>query len=223
MKGSLRPRWKRVLFWTLFVYALLTLFMVRYRWTLDQQRRIISERLGERVGEKDGASPGAAPEGGPDASARQMPGDEVERQLEEVSREWASRPAEERQQALASRMEELSRMAPGEVEEMAEHLAGLVGAEPVVEKRVEIAELDLETAVPVNMSEEVDAEGGARVRIEMMDSRGHLAEIDVSKQEMTPEELQALEAYRLMNRMPALHRLRPLLAPLLRERLEEGE
>lgn len=53
--------------------------------------------------------------------------------------------------------------------------------------------------------------------MELQDEEGRIGELWVPESDLSPEEKQALRAFEMMNRVPVLHELRPILTPLMRE------
>jgi hypothetical protein len=209
---KLERKWKRIIGWTFFVHLLILVAIVRYRWAQVQQ-----EPLQDKINK---ASQNSAPHHSPSEPNKiveEVSKDELARLLEQAPEGWEGASVEKREKALSDRIDELAVMEPERVEGIVNHLMDLSGKEAVLEKKVEITELDLDSAVPVNMMESLDSEGNPTVIMTLQDSDGRMSELFVDPDDMSPEEVQALRAFKMMNKVPALHKLRPLLTPLMRK------
>jgi hypothetical protein len=208
----LERKWKRIFGWTAFICMLIAVITMKWAWTINQQ-----ESLREQIRRNSRNPPPHQSPSEPDASVQEISKEELSDLLENATQGWDGAAPEKREQALMSRIEEMAQMEPERVEGVVDHLLALSGAEVLPERRVELEELDLNSIVPVNMVETVSEDGKAVVVMEVQDAQGQISEVRLAPEEMTPEEQQALRAFRLMNQVPALHRLRPLLTPLLRQ------
>jgi len=208
----LERKWKRIIGWTAFICMVILVATLKFVWTLDQQ-----ETLQEKIRRNAQNPPPHHSPSKPDSSVQEISRNELTDLLDNALEGWDSASPEKREQALMTRIRDLEEMEPERVEGVVDHLLSLSGAERVPERRVELHELDMQTIVPVNMIESVEEDGSAVVVMEVQDAEGRIGEVRVNPDELTPEEQQALRAFRLMNQVPALHRLRPLLTPLLRQ------
>lgn len=208
----LERKWKRIIAWTFFICMVILVATIKFVWTLDQQ-----ESLQEKIRRNAQNPPPHHSPSKPDSSVQEISRTELKDLLENASEGWDEASPEKREQALMSRIRELEEMEPERVDGVVDHLLSLSGAERLPEQRVELNQLDMGSIVPVNMIESVQADGTSVMVMEVQDAQGRIGEVRVNPEELTPEEQQALRAFRLMNEVPALHRLRPLLTPLFRQ------
>ena len=209
---KLERKWKRIITWTALIYMILLVLVLRLYWNNSRKARSWGQDPNIKPTQR---LPHISPSR-PDTRVAEVNTEELSGLLRNASDEWKNASPEKQERALESRMEELSAMEPERVEGVVNHLLDLSGVEAKPEKRVELAALDLSTAVPVNMRESVNEKGESGVWMELQDKEGQVAELWVLRSDLSPEELQAMRAFEIMNRLPALHKLRPLMTPLMR-------
>ncbi|GEM_PF-3553507 len=205
----LKRNWKAIIGWTLFFSVVALVAAWRYQWSLKLQD-LTETAMG-------GGSPSQNnPPGEPDDTASTLDVDELENLMEGAMQEWARESSADRERSLASRLEELEELDPDVLDGVVTHLMKLTKTQIPEPQKVEILELDVNSSVPVNMEAASGPNGEPGIRIEMMDQEGRSSFIWVDQSEVSAEEEQALRAFTMINRVPGLEQLRPLLAPLLR-------
>jgi hypothetical protein len=212
---SLRPKWKVLLAWTLFFYIILLGIVLKYQFNREMSRKAWTPPAVPT------ANPEAArPASQPDPSAEGVSSAELGQLLRGAAESWMQESPEKREQALVHRIQEFSALDSETVEGVVNHLLQNSGVKPPETRTVEISEINLNTAVPLNMRTGVDAAGAAGVWVTIQDDAGLSSEYWVAEADISPEEQQALRAFGMMNQVPGLEKLRPLLAPLLRQALQ---
>ena len=205
----LKRNWKAIIGWTLF-FCVVGL-VAAWRWQLSLKLQDLTETA---MG--GGSASQTNPPGEPDDTASTLEVDELENLMEGAMREWTRESPQDRERSLASRLEELEELDPDVLEGVVNHLMKLTKTQIPEPQQVEILDLDVNSSVPVNMEAASGPNGEPGIRIEMMDEEGRSSFIFVDQADVSAEEEQALRAFTMINRVPGLEQLRPLLAPLLR-------